>query len=237
MFKNIIVTLLFGLFSNTLLATQLTVDNYKKSERQLSKFTKKLVTGTVEAPFWQNEQLFYKSHTKKGYQFFKVSPVTQQKTLAFDHNKLAQSIAVIIDDKVNAYSLPFTYFKLTSKDKITFTLKSKSYSCNLKNYLCMLAPKAKKLNEIVSPNGKLAVFIRDYNLWSRNLESDKEVQLTTDGIKHFGYATNNAGWIRKDTPVVKWSPDSTKLTTFKHDSRNVGDMALVSTNVGHPTID
>jgi hypothetical protein len=28
-----------------------------------------------------------------------------------------------------------------------------------------------------------------------------------------------------------------KITTFKHDSRNVGEMAIVSTTVGHPSID
>jgi len=237
MFKKIIAILLIGLFSNTLLATQLTVDDYKKAESQLSTFTKKLVTGTVEKPFWQNNRLFYKSHTEKGYQFFEVDSETQKKTLAFDHEKLARSIAVITDKEVNTYLLPFNRFTITDENSLSFTLKKKSYSCNLKNYLCMLEPKAKKLNEIVSPNGELAVFIRDYNLWLRNLKNNKEVPLTTDGIKHFGYATNNAGWIRKDTPVVKWSPDSTKLTTFIHDSRNVGDMALVSTNVGHPTID
>ena len=57
MFKKIIAILLIGLFSNTLLATQLTVDDYKKAESQLSTFTKKLVTGTVEKPFWQKYNL------------------------------------------------------------------------------------------------------------------------------------------------------------------------------------
>ena len=41
-------------------------------------------------------------------------------------------------------------------------------------------------NEIPSPDGKKVVFIRDWNLWMRNLESGEEVQLTTDGIADFG---------------------------------------------------
>lgn len=223
--------------SASLLAAQLTTSDYQKAEKQLSKYTDKLVTGTVESPFWQNNRLFYKSRTQQGEQFFKVNPITQQKTLAFDHQKLSKALAVISDTEVNAYDLPFNTFTVRLNNKIAVKIKNKHYLCDLTNYLCASDTDAKKSNEMISPDGKLAVFIRDYNLWSRNLKTNKEVQLTKDGIKNFGYATNNAGWIRKDTPVVKWSPDSTKLATFKHDSRNVGDMALVSTNVGHPTID
>jgi dipeptidyl aminopeptidase/acylaminoacyl peptidase len=89
-------------------------------------------------------------------------------------------------------------------------------------------------NEIPSPDGTRAVFVRDYNLWVRDLATKKETQLTTDGEKDFAYATNNAGWTRNDRPVVVWSPDSKKVATFKHDGRSVGEMHLVDTRVGHP---
>jgi dipeptidyl aminopeptidase/acylaminoacyl peptidase len=36
---------------------------------------------------------------------------------------------------------------------------------------------------------------------------------------------------------VLWSPDSKKVTTFQHDERGTGEMYLVSTNVGHPTLE
>src|SRR5688572_27044939 len=38
-----------------------------------------------------------------------------------------------------------------------------------------------KPNEVVSPDGKKAVFIRDFNLWVRDLATDRETQLTRDG--------------------------------------------------------
>jgi dipeptidyl-peptidase 4 len=91
--------------------------------------------------------------------------------------------------------------------------------------------------EVLSPDGRRAVFIRDFNLWMRDVASGAEKPLTTDGVKDFGYATNNAGWIKSDRPVVVWSPDSTKIATFQHDGRNVGEMYLVSTNVGHPRLE
>ena len=55
---------------------------------------------------------------------------------------------------------------------------------------------------MLSPNKKLGAFIRDYNLWVRDVESGSETQLTTDGVKDYGYATNNAGWIHGDDPVL-----------------------------------
>jgi dipeptidyl-peptidase 4 len=91
-------------------------------------------------------------------------------------------------------------------------------------------------NQSLSPDGKRSAFIRDYNLWVRDVATGQDVQLTTDGVKDFGYATNNAGWTKSDAPVVLWSPDSKRIATFQHDGRGVGEMYLVSTNVGHPTL-
>jgi dipeptidyl-peptidase 4 len=88
-----------------------------------------------------------------------------------------------------------------------------------------------------SPDGKKVAFIKDWNLWVREVESKKETQLTTDGIKDFGYATDNAGWTKSDRPILKWSPDSKKIATYQQDQRNVSDMYLVTTNVGAPKLE
>ena len=87
-----------------------------------------------------------------------------------------------------------------------------------------------------SPDGKRAAYIRDYNLWVRDIATGRETQLTTDGQKDFGYATDNAGWIKSDRPVLVWSPDSRKIATFQQDDRPVGEMYLVTTKVGHPEL-
>jgi len=94
------------------------------------------------------------------------------------------------------------------------------------------APRA----ESVSPDGKRAAFIRGYNLWVRDIATNRETQLTTDGQKDFGYATDNAGWVKSDRPVLIWSPDSRKIATFQQDERHVGEMYLVTTKVGHPEL-
>ena len=91
-------------------------------------------------------------------------------------------------------------------------------------------------NAVLSPDGKKAAFIKDWNLWMTDLETEKEIQLTTDGVENFGYATDNAGWRKSDNPILLWSPDSKKIATYQQDQRHVSDMYLVSTNIGAPKL-
>jgi dipeptidyl aminopeptidase/acylaminoacyl peptidase len=92
-------------------------------------------------------------------------------------------------------------------------------------------------NDAVSPDGKKSVFIKDWNLWLRDVATRQTTQLTTDGIENFGYATDNAGWKHSNRAILLWSPDSKKIATFQQDQRNVSDMYLVSTNVGEPKLE
>ncbi|UKT63878.1 S9 family peptidase [Pedobacter mucosus] len=91
--------------------------------------------------------------------------------------------------------------------------------------------------EVISPDGKKSVLIKDYNLFVKDIASGKLTQLTTDGIKDYGYATDNAGWKHSGGAIVRWSPDSKKVATFQQDQRNSSDMYLVSTNVGAPKLE
>ena len=90
----------------------------------------------------------------------------------------------------------------------------------------------------MSPDGTRAVFICDWNLWVRDVKTGQDRQLTTDGVKDFGYATSNAGWTTSAAPSLSWSPDGKKIATQHQDERNVGDMYLVQTpvNGGHPVL-
>jgi len=87
-----------------------------------------------------------------------------------------------------------------------------------------------------SPDGKYEAFIKDWNLWLREVESGEERALTTDGIKDFGYATDNAGWKHSNRAILSWSPDSKKIATFQQDQRHVSNMYLVKTTVGAPEL-
>ena len=90
----------------------------------------------------------------------------------------------------------------------------------------------------MSPDRSKAIFICNWNLWVRDVATGQERQLTTDGVKDFGYATSNAGWTTSAAPSLSWSPDGKKIATQIQDERNVGEMYLVRTPVegGHPTL-
>ena len=91
--------------------------------------------------------------------------------------------------------------------------------------------------DVPSPDGKRTAYIRDWNLWVRDVATGKERELTKDGVENFGYATDNAGWAKSDRAIVLWSPDSKRIATFQQDQRKVGDMYLVTTQVGHPKLE
>jgi dipeptidyl-peptidase 4 len=90
--------------------------------------------------------------------------------------------------------------------------------------------------EILSPDKSKVAFIKDWNLWIRDIKTGLETQLTKDGVENYGYATDNAGWKKSERPIILWSPDSKKIATFQQDQRHVSDMYLVETKVGKPTL-
>jgi dipeptidyl-peptidase-4 len=116
---------------------------------------------------------------------------------------------------------------------------SRKASANITDLIPQPQPspaRARVPNGITSPDGTKAVFIRNFNLWIKDFSTGKETQLTTDGVKDFGYATDNAGWKHSGRAVLIWSPDSKKIATFQQDERNVSDSYIVSTNVGAPKL-
>jgi len=127
----------------------------------------------------------------------------------------------------------FVHYDIKEKKKRTFDSKAE-----LDKMLTKKAerPSYNRRKEILSPDKSKVVFIKDWNLWMRNLKTGAEKQLTTDGIENYGYATDNAGWRQSERPVVLWSPDSKKIATYQQDQRHVSDMHLVRTNVGAPKI-
>ena len=149
---------------------------------------------------------------------------------AFDQAKLAAALAKATGKPVEADKLPLpTSISSRSQAAITTSNSTASTTCATCNGAGECTAKAKNGDEpgILSPDKTREAFIRDWNLWVRDVATGKETQLTTDGVKDFGYATDNAGWIHTDRAVVNWSPDSMKIATYQQDQRGVGEMYTV----------
>jgi dipeptidyl-peptidase-4 len=226
---------------------QLTAEDYARAERRLTATATPLVSGIgVRPTFLDDGRFWYRVTTANGADFVMFDPARRTRTAAFDQTRLATALAAATGSRVVGTSLPFQTFEI-SKDNRTLTVAipaaqrqpARSWSCDLQTYACAPAdtmPSAlgAPRNSSVSPDGTKAAFIREYNLWMKDLRTGRESQLTKDGIKDFGYATDNAGWVHSERPVLTWSPDSKQIATFQHDGRGVRDMVLATTNVGVP---
>ncbi|MET4075510.1 DPP IV N-terminal domain-containing protein [Hymenobacter sp. UYCo722] len=235
------------LVSTAALAQQrpaVTADDYARAERMMGYNTQALVDHAPGQPHWlRNDRFWYRVMTAQGSEFILVDPARKTRTAAFDQAKLAAALSSASGKTYEATRLPFRSIEFSPDEKaIAFAAAGKSWKYDLASGQvspdAAPAPKpsANAENEIESPDGKLAAYIKDYNLWVRDTKTNQTTQLTTDGAKDYGYATDNAGWTHSDKPVLSWSPDSRKIATFRQDQRTVGDMYLVTTNVGAPTL-
>lgn len=216
----------------------LTAADYARAERFMPYNTTPLVHHVVARPTWLVDGRFwYRITTDKGTEFVAVDPARGTRGPAFDQAKLAAALSTASGTKYDAFQLPFTEFDLSDDGQtISFPLKDRRWTCDLKGDRCTGEKGTASRNQALSPDKKKAAFVRDNNLWVRDVASGNETQLTRDGVKDFGYATDNAGWARSDRPIVLWSPDSKKIATFQQDQRGVGEMYLVETKVGHPSL-
>ena len=227
----------------------LTAADYARAEKWMGYNTNPLVYRSGIRPNWQpDDRFWYRLVTAEGSEFVMFDPASGTRAPAFDHVKLAAALSAASGAAFDAHHLPFMDFELsTDGQTISFTAQRRRWKCDLAAGKCTSEGAAQTAgqgfggrggaaNSVISPDKKHAAFIRDYNLWMRDVATGKETQLTTDGVKDFGYATDNAGWTHSDRPVLVWSPDSKKIATFQQDQRGVGEMYLVETKVGHPSL-
>jgi dipeptidyl aminopeptidase/acylaminoacyl peptidase len=234
-----------------------TAADYERAEKALANNVNPLVFRTGIRPTWlADDRFWYRVTTPEGSEFILVDTAKGTRAPAFDHAKVAAALSTAAGAKYDAQHLPFTEIDLAGNG-VAFNAAGKHYSCDVTGNACAATGAATASsggggrggrggrggaafgggrNESLSPDGKHAVFIRDYNLWVRDAASGQETQLTKDGVKDYGYATDNAGWQSSERPIVVWSPDSSKIATYQQDQRKVGEMYLVETKVGHPTL-
>lgn len=223
--------------SNEQLET-VTEEDYKRAESFLGRYTNSLVINTASNFSWQTDgRLTFSQTVSGGSEFMAADPSNRELTKAFNHEVLAETLSGMTGLNIDPIRLPFSSFDFTDDGSaISFSVNGINFTCRINGEECNTSENQTLYNrflESISPDGSKAAFIKDYNLWIRDLETGNETQLTFDGEKDYGYATNNAGWTKRDAPVLLWSPDSKRIATFQQDARNVKNMNLVSTAIGH----
>jgi dipeptidyl-peptidase 4 len=238
----------------------MTAADYERAERYMNYNTTPLVAGSVVRPTWlSGDRFVYRGTSRTGAgDVIVIDPVRKTRTRLLDDTRLSAAVAAALGSTADVVRQPTTRNDLSTDGRmIVVSVGGKSVSCDVETTRCGAAiDDRERANaggrggrggraggggrgaagapETLSPDGSRAAFIRDWNLWMRDVASGRETQLTRDGVKDFGYATDNAGWTSSDRAILIWSPDSKKIATFQQDQRNVGEMYLVNTTAGHP---
>ncbi len=237
----------------------LTAADYEQAEKFMGYNTNPLVFRSTVRPTWlPDERFWYRNAIAEGSEFILVDPRNGSRGPAFDHASLARALSVASGTTYGASDLPFNSFEFSNNERsISFSVDDRSWTCEFEGDRCNEARApggrrgggrggrggggagvaANNAPSVLSPDGQRATFIRDHNLWVREIATGEERRITRDGVEDYGYATDNAGWRKSDRPIVLWSPDSKKIATFQQDQRGVGEMFLVDTRVGHPNLE
>ena len=213
--------------------------------------TASLVDHAVTSVTWLKDadnSFWYRDTANGSTAYMLVDAAKGTKTAAFDATRMATALSAAGLQNPTANNLPVSSIRYDANHAIAVSVGS--YQCTAgDNYICTkeantqsqplaaTTARAGREEAVISPDGTKAAFIRNWNLWVRDVRSGAEKQLTTDGIVNYGYATDNAGWTHSNRAVLVWSPDSKKIATFQQDQRKTGMMYMVSAAVGHPTLE
>ncbi|MER3547035.1 MAG: S9 family peptidase, partial [Rhodanobacteraceae bacterium] len=217
--------------------------DYARAVKFLPQNTEVLVDHDVQHVTWIDDMHFwYRDHDVHGDRYMEMDALNGKAVAAFDQAKVAAALGKVAGKPVDAKKFPRSFdFRPLVDVKLDAKLDDTWYRCDLSGKgVCTDRNKLLKTGAepgTPSPDHKLEAFVRDWNLWVRDLATGQETQLTTDGVKDYGYATDNAGWIHSARAVVRWSDDSKMIATYRQDQRDLGQMYTIDSQVGHSKLD
>lgn len=226
--------------------------------------------------FKNSDKFWYTYKTTKGEEYYIVDPVAGTKRKIWDMGKLAAQISAITKDPFDAQHLPIQKLELVDDDKAfefeiktsvmvpkkqkpgekkpakgakenkVFRFKWDIASGRLTDITDVEAKKDYPRWASISPDGKYAVYGKNYNLWYMDMENLKkavenekdstivEFQLTKDGSKEFPYAGRGmyGGNHEEDTTKrtgagIVWSPDSKHFALTRSDMSKVKELWVI----------
>ena len=217
------------------LVAQGTQQDYERAQQFLSGNLRHVLYVADVNPHWiqKTSRLWYRKSSPSGSEFILVDAERNTSGPAFDHVRLATALSRANKQEYSASDLPFREFELVDDNKaIHFLLDTAEWTCSLDSYECKSNPvEPKHPNEEISPNKRWAAFVQEHNLFLRDASTGTELQLTHDGVAGWDYATplpslrlmvDQGTEDVKQPAAVFWSPDSSKLVTYRIDSRNSG---------------
>ena len=167
-------------------------------------------------PHWvAGHNLFWYVNIQDGRKrYWLVNADSFTRTCAFDHHVLAKALSEVVSEDIDPDMLPIVVTGLSScQGEISFGAFQKNW---IYDSVESIVREVEFVSSSKSPDGQSIVFIRDFNLWRKNLITGEEVALTTDGVPECAYGLS-LGAPDACIPEVLWSPDSKRLLTVQLD--------------------
>lgn len=222
-----------------------TGEDYARAEALLQGRIGTLVLNEQVIPHWlgTRDEFWYRRETASGHEFVIVDAASGRQRPAFDHRAMASAWSKASGEPADAAKLPFDMFSSIGGgglSKLRVNVAGKNYVCDVRPAKCATEPQAALAGTIVSPDGNWGAFTRDGNLWLRDLRTDQERSLSTDGQADFGYGITPDGWKAAYIPRERsgqpqpplesyWSPDSKRFVVSRLDQRHVAEYPFVET--------
>src|SRR5215831_1453855 len=211
-----------------------TLEDYQRAQRFLPGNLRHLVYIAEVNPHWieKTNRFFYHKSSPGGSEFILVDPERNTSVPAFDHARLATALSHAAKQDYPASDLPFSDFEFVDGGKaIRFSIDKAQWKCLLDSYECQKDAQTERPNETLSPDKRWAAFVKEHDLYLRDVSTGTGLQLTQDGVAAWDYATPlpslrlmiDQGAENVQQPAaVFWAPDSSKVVTYRIDSRNSG---------------
>ena len=180
----------------------------------------KFVKNDAVYPHWirGSDSFWYQRDTQEGREFRLVDPRSANNVLAFDHTILASALTKSSNTEFDSKNLPLSDLTIDlSPLQIRFRTLDKQWLFEPENDNSLTIEEGQEDKKACSPDGKKVVFVRDYNLWIRDLKNNEEYSLTNDGTVDKCYGCTPLELIVQ----AVWSPDSQLLFTHLLDIQQV----------------
>ena len=222
LFKSGVLLFALGSMSCISLWAQGTVEDYNRAYALREKYNAKHVLYAGVVPHWvdQTSAFWYVRQTEKGKEYVKVDAASKKRTALFDQQKMATALTEKAGREINAYNLPLQNCRLNiSLDTLRFQLDGKFWAYSIKNNRLLdegaIPPRGKERHwmevddekegrPVTSPDGKWTAFIKNDNVYVREVATGKEKQLSQDGTLSNYYSS-----------YIQWSPDSKSVVSCR----------------------
>ena len=201
-----------------------------KSCSKSDKNGEKIAINTTVYPYWISGShcFWYERETLIGKEYRLVDAKKRSNDSAFNHKNLAKLLSEQSVQPVSAENLPLSQVEITLAPRhVSFAAFGKCWRYDDEQMLLAVLEQEGEQwpgqKWQVSPDGTKAAFVRDCNLWVKDLASGEEQALTSDGEKFYAYAATATVYGRPERHSVEavWSADSQRLLTLIRDTREV----------------